>query len=1612
MPKAILALVLVGFMSVANAQTYTVTVHIVQEDGFTEDPSRGHIDGLAASYSAGAQVSLTAVAENGYEFDHWEDYDMNNLGTNNQYQFNISGNTELWAIFKPVQVRHMVTVLFSPVGADSVCSVIGGGQKNDGESFTLTADDNNQYYTFSHWAIGGVSTGTTDIIYHVYNIHDDLTITAVFNYIPQLRTISVASNNPSLGTAQIASGGSQSTSSLDIYEGQNITLTATLVNNDAIFAGWYLAGNKVSDDMVYNFVLPNGSTNCTYTANFVAPTDAFTMTATKVGGNGGTLTPSSPVSVQAGNNGYTFSVNQIYNGWAFDGWYRDQNCTNLVTADQQYTVTPIVEDVTLYAKFHHLPYNFTTTVNPTGAGSVSPASGEVTPDGSVQLTATANTSDPNTSYRFLNWSDNSTENPHTINNVNADFNIIANFRRTHSITVSATQGNAPTINANTTPHDGRYDDGSHVTVTAAQVDNYVFTNWTVNGVDSPQDNNPTYTINSLESNITLVANYVPTYRVRLFKNPTNVEVTLDGAGTYSENTQATVSISNYNTTLYTFNGWKVYNTQNIVSTDNPYQFTVTGNVDLTADFTINTVYHTVTVNVTGTGCSVTSDQLNLVNGVDQNVEENSEITLVPHAASGYRFVRWTIGNATYPAAQYQTYTTTVSADLTINAVFEEANVFHVTFLTDPENDPIIEFIGVNPGGEYNDGEALDVTVTAHGNPNYEFVGWLKDGRLYRSARTEHLQIAHVTADMEFTAMYDVYQSEDIDYLTYDNDVTKQVVTGVRDGYRASISTVNIPASVTSIADRAFANCTNLSSIVIPANVQTLGNYVFDGCSSLTTVILHDGLAIGTYLFNNCRSLRNVELPADLTAIPEGLFYGCNDLSSVEIPAGVTTVGSFAFRDCRNIYTLNVPASVTTIGAQSFSNMSGLRFVNLAAGIQSIGSNCFDGSNRIVLTSFAGTLAEWCAISFENANAQPMSRSRNLSINGELLTELIIPSGITAIKPFAFYADTLITEIDLPSSVNSIGEMAFARMKSLERITLHGNSLPGNVHADAFDGVSSDVVVAVPCGLESAARTAQWGGFTNFVSDGMPVLTLQQRPGGTVMIDEYPACNAAEYTYHIIATNGMNYQFQSWSDGNTEQGRYVTLTEDMTLAPIWARLENAETMTPTYSCAFESSQEKSAWFSVAPGTNKWNIGNAVHHQSVLGGTKSLYVTTDENGANNEYNDDGLSTYAFTDVYMYEGINEITFYYRVAGNESDYMSVAILPDDMNYEDLSPRSNGAILIADNLTSDGDTWQPLSRMVNIESSGWRKVAFFWNVTNDNNSTDVAAAVDNLSVIYRDPSSMQNRFIDVTVAVAQGCENMGSAYTGDTPGVTNKRYYYGEPITIHARPVNGHQFVRWEENGSTEADYTVNFVENFGVNPTFTAVFEVIPTTYTVNVTLQNGTAGSSTEYGVMDANGDINAVTAIDNSQDANLYLNQPQEGWAFMGWADESGNIVSTDNPYTYTGRVDANFVAVMKEYHDCPDYDDPAYGNYQPNSEPGREMPELREVIVSNIKVFIENNQIVVENTGDYTVTLYDVAGRAIERRVSPDQKIYFDVPLSGSYLIRVGDVMTQRVVVVR
>ena len=77
-------------------------------------------------------------------------------------------------------------------------------------------------------------------------------------------------------------------------------------------------------------------------------------------------------------------------------------------------------------------------------------------------------------------------------------------------------------------------------------------------------------------------------------------------------------------------------------------------------------------------------------------------------------------------------------------------------------------------------------------------------------------------------------------------------------YCSSLTSINIPNSVTSIEDYAFNGCLRLTSITIPNSVTSIGNSAFCGCSSLTYITIPNSVTnIGCIAFLLCYNLKNV-----------------------------------------------------------------------------------------------------------------------------------------------------------------------------------------------------------------------------------------------------------------------------------------------------------------------------------------------------------------------------------------------------------------------------------------------------------------------------------------------------------------------------------------------------------------------------------------------------------------------------------------------------------------------------------------------------------------------------------------------------------------------------------
>ena len=123
-----------------------------------------------------------------------------------------------------------------------------------------------------------------------------------------------------------------------------------------------------------------------------------------------------------------------------------------------------------------------------------------------------------------------------------------------------------------------YNHGSQVTLKATANTGYEFVNWTTKG-GTEVYTDATYTFTAKEA-IELVANFqLNSYEIKATANPSEGG-TVTGAGTYTHGTEVTLTATaDFD---YEFVNWTVGG--EVVSTDNPYVFTASEDLDLVANF--------------------------------------------------------------------------------------------------------------------------------------------------------------------------------------------------------------------------------------------------------------------------------------------------------------------------------------------------------------------------------------------------------------------------------------------------------------------------------------------------------------------------------------------------------------------------------------------------------------------------------------------------------------------------------------------------------------------------------------------------------------------------------------------------------------------------------------------------------------------------------------------------------------------------------------------------------------------------------------------------------------------------------------------------------------------
>ncbi len=182
--------------------------------------------------------------------------------------------------------------------------------------------------------------------------------------------------------------------------------------------------------------------------------------------------------------------------------------------------------------------------------------------------------------------------------------------------------------------------------------------------------------------------------------------------------------------------------------------------------------------------------------------------------------------------------------------------------------------------------------------------------------------------------------------------------------------------------------TNINSIVYLADEET----TIDGYDNITSIII----------------------PNSVTSIGEDAFYYCTSLTSVTIPDSVTEIGDAAFCDCKSLTSITIPDSVTKIGGAAFLGCISLEGV------------------------YISDIAAWCRIDIKYhpyLTSNPLFYAHNLYLNGELVTNLVIPDGVTEIGSYAFEFCYSLESVTIPDSVTEIGKEAFRSCTSLESVTI-------------------------------------------------------------------------------------------------------------------------------------------------------------------------------------------------------------------------------------------------------------------------------------------------------------------------------------------------------------------------------------------------------------------------------------------------------------------------------------------------------------------------------------------------------------------------------------------------
>ncbi|HEX5791443.1 MAG TPA: leucine-rich repeat protein, partial [Luteolibacter sp.] len=274
---------------------------------------------------------------------------------------------------------------------------------------------------------------------------------------------------------------------------------------------------------------------------------------------------------------------------------------------------------------------------------------------------------------------------------------------------------------------------------------------------------------------------------------------------------------------------------------------------------------------------------------------------------------------------------------------------------------------------------------------------------------------------------------------------------------AYAGTVNIPATVTTIANGAFDDCSAITDFAVDA-----GNISFESVDGLlfsedlSALIRCPAGHAGAYA-----------VTATVTTINGGAFNLCQGLTSITVdganPNYSSQSGALFNKDlstlirCPGGYvgSFQVPAASTAINGDAFDDCTAMTSISVEGG------NATYSSSDGVLYNLDQTELIKCPAGFRGSHAPPpntTSIGSNAFLGCASLTAITFPPSLTTIDDSAFRSCSGLSSIIIPESVSLISWWAFFNCDNLSTITFLGDAPTLNGYGSLFSTTSGDPTI--------------------------------------------------------------------------------------------------------------------------------------------------------------------------------------------------------------------------------------------------------------------------------------------------------------------------------------------------------------------------------------------------------------------------------------------------------------------------------------------------------------------------------------------------------------------------